>query len=432
MNISILTLFPKLYDEFLRASLIARAQENKVLKFNVDSLFDYAQPKKRIDAPSFGPGAGMLIKPEIAQQAIEKNDKAYGDSYKIFFSPHGKKLDQRLVQKIAQKMQDKKHLMLMCPRYEGMDARVEEHYADEIISIGDYVLMGGDLPAMVLLEAVLRYVPGVVGKAESVERDSFSGPFVDYPEYTDPVEWQGVTVPEIVRSGNHGAIEKWRMEQAAKRTVAHHFDWLRSCSLTTEQKKLASTHIPAHYAALLHSGVEMRSGRIGDTSVTSLDMHDIARSARTYDIKKYFLMTRLADQQRIVQRMLDFWAGDVAIEYNPHRHDAVSRTQVIASLEEVVAQIEEAEGVRPIVIATSAREVSEEKLITYYDQEKVWAHNRPVLFLFGTGGGLGPEHIALSDYVLVPVEGLSEFNHLSVRSAAAIIFDRWLGLSVKK
>lgn len=431
MKISILTLFPKLYNEFLRTSLIGRAQENNAVQFNLDSLFSYTDPKKRIDAPTFGPGAGMLIKPKVAQQAIEKNDKAFGSSYKIFFSPHGKKLDQKLVKKIAQKVQEKKHLMLVCPRYEGMDARVEQYYADEIISIGDYVLMGGDLPAMVLLESVLRYVPGVVGKQESVEQDSFSGPFVDYPEFTEPVGWKGVKVPDIVRSGNHAAIEKWRMEQAAERTVKHHFDWLRASQVTDEQKKIATKSMPSHYAALLHSDVLMRDGRVGNTSVTSLDMHDIARSACTYNIKNYFIMTKLADQQRIVNRLLEFWASDTAINYNPHRHEAVSRVKVVSTLDDIIAAIEKAEGKKPVVITTSARHVDTQNLITYHDQEKIWAFDRPVLFLFGTGGGLGPEHIERSDYVLVPVEGFSDFNHLSVRSAVAIIFDRWMGINVK-
>ena len=431
MNISILTLFPGLYEPFLSSSLIGRARESEIVDFDLASFFSYVEPKKRIDAPTFGPTAGMLIKPEITQVAIEDLESKHGPAYKIFFSPHGKKLDQKKARELAHKIQEKLHVMLVCSRYEGMDARVEEYYADEIISIGDYVLMGGDLPAMVLLEAVLRYVPGVIGKQDSVEQDSFSGPFVDYPEYTEPVNWKDISVPDIVRSGNHGQIEKWRLDKAVQRTVIHHFDWFRSSRLTQQQRNLAQKHIPSHYAALLHSQVQLRSGEVGNTSVTSLDLHDIARSARTYDIKQYFMMTELVDQQRIVRRFLEFWESSAAIDYNPHRHEAVSRISIASTLNEIIAVIEKNEGKAPIIIATSARQVSENKFITFYDQELIWAENRPVLLLLGTGGGLGPEQIEKSDYVLVPIEGLSDFNHLSVRSAAAIIFDRWLGLSIK-
>src|SRR3989304_5884374 len=236
MNISILTLFPGLYEPFLSSSLIGRARESEIVDFDLASFFSYVEPKKRIDAPTFGPTAGMLIKPEITQVAIEDLESKHGPAYKIFFSPHGKKLDQKKARELAHKIQEKSHVMLVCPRYEGMDARVEEYYADEIISIGDYVLMGGDLPAMVLLEAVLRYVPGVIGKQDSVEQDSFSGPFVDYPEYTEPANWKDISVPDIVRSGNHGQIEKWRLDKAVQRTVIHHFDWFRSSRLTQQQR----------------------------------------------------------------------------------------------------------------------------------------------------------------------------------------------------
>src|SRR3989337_1844918 len=123
MKVSILTLFPKLYDEFLQTSLVSRAQENGIVQFDMVSFFSYVESKKRIDAPTFGPGAGMLLKPEVVEKAIEDKDRQFGESYKIFFSPHGTTLDQRLVRKLAQKVQEKKHLMLISPRYEGMDSR---------------------------------------------------------------------------------------------------------------------------------------------------------------------------------------------------------------------------------------------------------------------------------------------------------------------
>ncbi len=317
MRISTLTLFPALYEPFVRTSLPARAVDAGIVSFSIEDIFSLAGPKKRIDSPTFGPGAGMLLKPEVIEKGIEKQEAQYGPAYKIFFSPKGKKLDQPLLTELAQTLKDKKHIMLLPARYEGMDARVEREYADCIVSIGDYVLMGGDLPAMVLMEGLLRLIPGVVGKEESVQEESFSGAFVDYPEYTAPVVWKGHKVPDIVRSGNHGAIKEWRRSQAAKESVIHHFGWLRSHIYTKEDVQLAAKQIPPHYVVLMHSQVMLGNGQEGTSSVTSLDIHDIARSACTYGIKNYIMVTPLKDQQRIINKLLTFWKTDVAIDYNP-------------------------------------------------------------------------------------------------------------------
>lgn len=434
MNISIISVFPDLYRPFLNTSLIKRAQEKNVVTFDLADFFSFVAPKERIDAPTFGHGAGMLIKPEVVAKAIESKEAVHGKAYKIFFSPHGKKLDQTLLRTIASQLVDQKHLMLVSARYEGMDARVEQEYADQVISIGDYVLMGGDLPAMVFLEGLLRHIPGVVGKQESVESDSFSGPLVDHPEYTEPVVWHDKEVPEVVRSGNHAAIAAWRADQALERTVMGHFDWFRVQQISEALKKQALEKIPNHYVALMHNEVITGDGgRVGTTSVTSLDMHDIARSAKTYGIKHYYLVTQLLDQQKIVRKLLDFWQTGTGVTYNPSRHVAVKQVECMASFNEVLADIEKKEGKKPLVIATSARwkDKSDQK-ITYHDHAKVWAHKRPVLLIFGTGQGLSQEFLDRCDYLLVPVEGMTEYNHLSVRSAVAIILDRWLGLNIKK
>ncbi len=431
MNISILSVFPELYAPFLATSLVRRAQEQKLVNFDLADFFSSVNPKERIDAPTFGHGAGMLIKPEVVQKAIESKEQAHGAAYKIFFSPHGKKLDQNVLKKIAARAQEKKHLMLIPARYEGMDARVEQEYADEIISVGDFVLMGGDLPAMILLEGLLRLIPGIVGKQESVSADSFSGPFVDYPEYTAPVIWNGKEVPEVLRSGNHAEIMKWRLQQAVKRTIFSHFDWLRSCILTDQQKKMSLEAIPPHYVALMHTEVIVEADRIGNTSVTSIDMHDIARSAKTYGIKNYFIVTELLDQQKIVRKLLDFWHTGGGVEYNASRHVAVRQVELMPTLAAVIADIEKKEGAKPLLLATSARAVEHTRQITFYDQAQVWESKRPVLLIFGTGKGLAQSLLDRCDFILVPIEGLTTYNHLSVRSAVAIIVDRWLGINIK-
>lgn len=432
MNISILSVFPELYDQFLKTSLIARAQEKGHVAIECDSFFSFVAPKERIDAPTYGTGPGMLIRPEIVQKAIEAHEQKKGRAFRIFFSPQGTKVDQHVLKHLAEICLTQKHLMIVAGRYEGMDARVEDYYADIVLSVGDFVLMGGDLPAMMVLEGILRLVPDIVGKKESVERESFVGPFVDYPEYTQPVIWQGMQVPEIVRSGNHAALEQWRLEQAVQKTVLEHFDWLRSCRMSHDEKKLASRYIPPHYAALMHSEIVLPNGFVGTTSVTSLDIHDGARSAKTYGLKGYFIVTPLSDQQKIARTLLDFWQKGFGKEYNIHRHEAVNLVDIMTTLDEVCAAIEQKEGAKPLIVATSARLVEHDRVVSFYDQKVVWKEKRPVLFLFGTGKGLSEALLARSNFLLMPIEGFSDFNHLSVRSAIAVVFDRWLGINLKR
>lgn len=433
MNISVLTLFPELYKPFFNASLMKRASEKGLISCHTENLLSYADPKKRIDDTTFGHNAGMLIKPDIIEQAVERVEEQRGKAYKIFLSPQGRKLNQTRLKQLYDTIQKQKHVMFVASRYEGIDARVEEHYADDVISIGDFVVMGGDIPAMLLMEGLLRFVPGVVGNEESVMLDSFSTAFVDHPEYTRPVVWKDKEVPEVLRSGNHAAIVQWRQEKAAEKTVKDHFQWFRSYESSIEDKRLARKYIPSHYVALLHGDMNLKEGRVGSTSVTSIDIHDIARSGATYDIKNFFVVTPLKDQQALVQTMIDFWLDDaVGGAYNEHRHYALKRVRLEFDLDGVIDQIEKKEGKKPIIIGTSARDKDMNNALTYFDQSKVWNHDRPVLFLFGTGSGMSDKLLDRCDYMLLPVKGLSSFNHLSVRSAAAIILDKWLGIAIQK
>lgn len=430
MKITVLTVFPDLYEPFFNTSLVKRAAERGLISYDINSLSSFAAPKERIDAPIYGHGAGMLIKPDIVQRAIEAKEAQKGQAYKVFFSPQGEKLTQRVLEQLIIDVRRVGHLMVLPARYEGMDTRVEQHYADRVLSVGNFVLMGGDLPAMMLLEALLRLVPEIVGKQESVHSDSFSGPFVDFPTYTEPLTWKGCTVPDIVRSGNHQAVDAWRKQEAVQKTVYNHFQWLRSHVDNADDKELAYKAMPKHYTALMHTDVLVGNDRTpGTTSVTSLDIHDIARSACTYGIEHYFIVTPLVDQQKVVQRLLDFWHEGPGRPYNPNRYEAVKHVSLMAQFEDVCAEIERREGVRPLVVVTSAIAGTHKNIISFYDQKEVWRHERPVLLVFGTGRGLTDEFIAKADYLLVPIEGFTNFNHLSVRSAAAIIFDRWLGIN---
>lgn len=429
MNISIATLFADFYKPFLNISLVRRAIENGNVSIDLKNLFDFVEPKKRIDSPTFGPGAGMLIRPDVIQKVVEAQEAKYGPAFKIFFSPQGKKLDQALLRKISQLTKVKEHVLLLPARYEGMDARVEECYSDCTISIGDFVLMGGDLPAMMFLEGFLRLIPGVVSKEESVMQESFSGPFIDYPEYTDPVKWCGYEVPEIIRSGNHEKIRIWRRNEAIKKSIFHHFKWVRTHIKNDIDIKEASEVIPPHYVVLMHSDVLLEGGRVGTSSVTSIDIHDIARSARTFGLRKFFIVTPLIDQQKIINKFLNFWINEKGISYNLSRYEAIKNVVLKYSIDEVIEQVKNETGKSPLLIATTARKEEGKTYIAYDEQEKIWSLQRPILIVLGTARGLAQTFFDKCDYILEPISGFSFFNHLSVRSAAAIIFDRWLGIN---
>ncbi len=433
MNVSVVTLFPELYRPFLQTSLMQKAVDKELLSFTLKTVFEYVQPKERIDAPTFGHSSGMLLRPDVMEKAFSELDGSLGKSFKIFLSPQGKRLTQHSSKDLWAKCEKYEHIMFVASRYEGVDARVEEEYADAIVSVGDFVVMGGDIPAMLVMECLFRHMPGIVGKQESVDLDSFSGAFVDHPEYTKPVVWHDRMVPEVLRSGNHAAIACWRREQAAKITVKKHFDWLRCNVVGQQDRELAQKYIPPHYVVLMHDGIVQKGGGVGTTSVTSIDIHDIARSSATYNLKNYFLVTPLADQQIMVRTILDFWSDKhVGAEYNKHRHDALDLVVLLSSLQEVIDQIERQEGKSPVIIGTSARfSQHEDKMISYHDQQTVWQHDRPVLIMLGTGHGMADELLDRCDYFLQPLCGFSDFNHLSVRSAAAIIFDKWLGFDIK-
>ncbi|KKQ32868.1 MAG: tRNA (guanine-N(1)-)-methyltransferase [candidate division TM6 bacterium GW2011_GWF2_37_49] len=446
IKISIITVFPELYDNFIKTSLIGRAVDDGLVQFNFVKLSDMCQPKERIDEPTVGPGAGMIIKPEVIEKAINLCQEKSGVGFKIFFSPQGEKLNQRVLRKLFNQLVfDKpinsntdakdtdpsnfKHIILICSRYEGIDERVEKYYSDLSLSIGDYVLMGGDLPAQVFLECFLRLLPNVVGRSESVENESFQSSFLDHPEYGLPVEWKDQYVPEILRSGNHAEIEKWRKNQACQKTILNRFDWFASNQPTAAEIALALKNIPNHYVVLMHSQVNTKDGNLsGHTSVASIDIHDIARSSATYGIKKYFLVTGLEDQFKIMQQFLEFWHSDVGLNYNASRYKAVERVKPVRSFDEVVKDIEELENAKPLIVTTSAKDHGNGTKIDYNSQGLVWKHNRPVLIVLGTGQGLCEEIMKKSDFILAPVTGMTGYNHLSVRSAAAIILDRWLGL----
>jgi tRNA (guanine37-N1)-methyltransferase len=213
VRIDVLTIFPGMLESPLRESLLGRAIERGLIDVRLHDIRDATTDKHRqVDDESYGGGPGMVMKPEPIFAAVE----ALGEGPKrvMLLSPAGRRLDQAFVRALA----DEPRLVLVCGRYEGVDERVAQGLPAEEVSIGDYVLSGGEVPALVLIEAVTRLVPGVIGKDESHEHDSFEDGILDHPHYTRPPEFRGLAVPEVLLSGNHAEIERWRREAALEKT----------------------------------------------------------------------------------------------------------------------------------------------------------------------------------------------------------------------
>lgn len=211
MKFDVLTLFPEMFEN-LKQSIIGRAIEKELIELNLVNIRDFSKDKhKKVDDTPYGGGAGMIIRPDVVYDSylsVKTND-----SKVIFMTPQGKKLNQKKVEDLSKE----KHLIILCGHYEGIDQRVIDKIVDEEISIGDYVLTGGEIPAMVLIDSVSRYVEGVL-KSDSVKEESFSNNLLEYPQYTRPEIFEGEKIPEILLSGHHENIKKWRQERSLEIT----------------------------------------------------------------------------------------------------------------------------------------------------------------------------------------------------------------------
>ena len=227
MKIDVLTLFPGMFDSFVSHSITKRAIEKGLVSFRSHDLRRFAHDKHRTcDDKPFGGGPGMLMKADPIFEAVEtlfKKKKFSGKSRFIYMSPQGRCFDQKLARELARCRQ----LVILCGHYEGVDERAIQRLVTDEISIGDYVLTGGELPAMVLADAVTRLVPGVIGNEASKEFESFSQNLLEYPQYTRPALYRGLQVPEVLLSGNHKEIELWRKKEASKKTLKRRPDLLK-------------------------------------------------------------------------------------------------------------------------------------------------------------------------------------------------------------
>jgi tRNA (guanine37-N1)-methyltransferase len=234
MRFDIITIFPEMFTGVLSGGVVKRALDREILRIEVHDLRDFTTDKHRqVDDRPFGGLEGMVLKPEPIFRAVEAV-RGDGGGKVYLLSPQGRTLDDGLARELAAEPQ----IILICGRYEGVDERVAEHLVDGEISIGDYVLSGGELAAAVVVDAVARFVPGVVGKEGSVRNDSFSGGILDYPQYTRPREFRGHDVPAVLFSGDHKKIERWRRKKALEKTARLRPDLVNRDALTPEDRDL--------------------------------------------------------------------------------------------------------------------------------------------------------------------------------------------------
>ena len=231
MKFDVLTLFPEMF-EVLNQSILGKAQEKNLIDINLINIRDFSKDKhKKVDDSPYGGGAGMVMRADVVYDAFKSVKTP--NSKLIYLTPQGNTLNQAKVEELAKN----EHLILLCGHYEGIDQRVIDKIVDEEISIGDYVLTGGEIPAMVLIDSVSRYIEGVI-KSDSKEEESFSQGLLEYPQYTRPEEFEGQKVPEVLLSGHHQKIEKWRKEQAIKITLNKRPDLIKKYNFSEEEKKI--------------------------------------------------------------------------------------------------------------------------------------------------------------------------------------------------
>ncbi|MEW6600642.1 MAG: tRNA (guanosine(37)-N1)-methyltransferase TrmD [Nitrospirota bacterium] len=237
MKCDVLTIFPEIFTSYLNESIMKRARANGLLDITLHNLRDFtSDPHRSVDDSPFGGGAGMVFKPEPIFRAVDFLREDGEPRKVVLMTPQGRPFDQSIAEEY---LKEKKRFVFICGRYEGIDERVKA-LVDEELSIGDYILTGGELAALVVIDAVTRLVPGALGDERSVEDESFSWGLLDYPHYTRPREFRGMHVPEVLVSGDHREIELWRRKQALKKTIEVRPDLIRRMKLTEADRKVLS------------------------------------------------------------------------------------------------------------------------------------------------------------------------------------------------
>jgi tRNA (guanine37-N1)-methyltransferase len=427
LKINLITLFPEFFDSPFSCGLMQRAIRSGLAEFALYSPRRYAEGSRRnVDDRPYGGGAGMVMLAEPLARALRDiaSNRADAPPRALFLSPGGRPFNQELAAELA----GEKELTLLCARYEGIDARLKQLFPLEEVSLGDFVLNGGEAAALAVCEAVCRLLPGFMGHDESALEESFSAGLLEHPHYTRPEVYAGISVPEELTSGDHAGIARWRRQQSVLTTLEKRPELLETALLNREEMDWARAAPrrltgPNLYLALVHYPVLDREQKSVCSSLTNLDIHDIARSSRTYGLGGFFVLTPLEDQRLILREVLDHWIDGPGGRSNPDRREALAGVIPVRNLDEAAALVKERHGVMPALWASSARG----KMSINFDEARKILYTRPVILLLGTGHGLAPEIVARCDALLPPLRWIAPYNHLSVRCAGAIMLDRLLG-----
>ncbi|MDR2893266.1 MAG: tRNA (guanosine(37)-N1)-methyltransferase TrmD [Deltaproteobacteria bacterium] len=494
MKINIITLFPEFFQGPLSSGLMQRAVENGLVEFNFINPRNFTDDKRQtVDDRPYGGGPGMVMllqpltralrslghgaaghipaehdpaeqlpaSPSADEGGFAEHSSGNASGRLLSMSPQGRPLTQALVRELSAE----KELTLICGRYEGFDARLNDLFDLEEVSLGDFVLNGGETAALAVCEAVSRLLPGFMGHEESGDEESFSQGLLEYPHYTRPEDFEGLTVPEILRSGDHAKIAAWRRERSLASTLKKRPELLERIGLAglskqdgagkatglstsdleflkNQPRKLAGRNL---YIALLHYPVLDKDGKSTAVSLTNLDIHDISRSSCSYGLGAFFVVTPLQDQRFILDKVLEHWVCGPGGQSNPDRKQALSKVVAADNLEEALAWVERKHGEAPLIWGSSADWTAEAEkkarrrsgkskkdrlpangTISFDEAGKI-LYTRPAILLLGTSHGLAPEVVARCDHLLPPLRRASDYNHFSVRCAATVLLDRLLG-----
>ena len=425
MKVEILTLFPEMFAP-MRQSMMKRAADKAIAEIAVTDIRPYADDPHQADDLVYGGGAGMVMKVEPVMAALRDRGYRPGDAV-IITSPAGRPFRQQDAQRLAAR----ERLFIVAGHYEGIDQRVTELTNGLEYSVGDFVLTGGELPAMMMADSVIRLLDGVLGDDSSLDEESFNEGLLEYPQYTRPPEFEGLAVPAVLLGGDHRKIAVWRRREAIKRTWQNRPDLLRKLPLSDEEKALTCDLGEAQRGqfavALVHYPVLDPKGHVIATSVTNLDIHDIARLSATFGATRYYIVQPGEEQKALTERVIAYWTEGHGSHVNPDRCRALSLVRVVDSLEDARADFA-AHTAKPVrTVATTAK--IRPQIVSYTElRERIEREDDAFLLCFGTGYGLTEETLAEADHVLKPIEGRGDYNHLAVRSAVAIILDRLFSL----
>jgi len=402
---------------------MGRAVEAGLLSFSLLNPRDFALDAHRsVDDRPYGGGPGMVMMPSPLLQCL----RGIEQPGRILVPAPGAR---PFTQAGARELAAEERVTIVCGRYEGLDARLGELAPLEYASVGEAVVNGGEAAALMIMEAVARLVPGFMGKEASGDEESFSRGLLEYPHYTRPESFEGLSVPDILRGGDHAKIAAWRRERSLEHTLRLRPELLAEAELDAADAEFLRS-MPRErpgrnlYLCLVHYPVLLKTKNPGASSLTNLDIHDIARISCCYGLGGLYISTPLADQARILREIARYWTQGAGAVSNPDRAQALSLVREAPAIADAVADVEERAGRRPLVLGSSA----EWRKTPVYAPAMVREAlaSGPVLLLLGTSHGLAPEALAACDGQLRPLRFLDAYRRFPVRAAATAYVDRIL------